>query len=219
MQEEITIGEVLHNIQVALSVPKARYNSFGKYNYRNAEDIVDAVKKLLPKGFTLLLSDEIIMLGNRYYVRATATLQSSVRTVTLGNGIRIESEKAEGWARESDEKKGMDASQITGAASSYARKYALNGLFAIDDGVDADSQNNNQPANISRNITPEQRLETAKKKAAVIIAEYKTCKDLVALASIQERYHSELKRFSEAYEEIFNEVNTVGLQVIASFDQ
>ena len=204
--------EVLHEMQVQLSVPKSRHNSFGKYNYRNAEDIVDAVKKLLPTGYVLNLTDKIVMLGERYYVRATAKLESSQ-----------ESTLAYGWARESDEKKGMDSAQVTGAASSYARKYALNGLFAIDDGVDADSQNNGQSApkapNLPKVLTPEQKLEAANKKAQVIIAEYKACKDFTSLADVQAKYHSELKRFSEGYEDIFDQIKEVGLQVLGSFDQ
>lgn len=209
---EKTLIDILHEIQVQLSVPKSRYNGFGKYNYRNAEDIVDAVKKLLPAGYVLNLTDKIVMLGDRYYVRATAKLENSQESIL-----------AYGWARESDEKKGMDSSQVTGAASSYARKYALNGLFAIDDGVDADSQNNGQAApkapNPPKVLTQEQKLEAAKKKAQMIIAEYKNCKDLSELATVQEKYHSELKRFSEGYESLFAEINAVGLQVIASFDQ
>lgn len=209
--KERTIVEVLHEIQTHLSVPKSRHNSFGKYNYRNAEDIVDAVKNLLPGGYALKLTDEIVMLGDRYYVKATASLESSTEDFS-----------ANGWARESDEKKGMDSAQVTGAASSYARKYALNGLFAIDDGLDADSQNNNGiPAkhNAPKVLTPEQKREIAKKKAQEIITAYKTCKDLSALADVQEKYHGELKRFSESYNDIFGEINTVGLQVIGSFDQ
>lgn len=209
---EKSINDILHEIQVKLSVPKTRYNAFGKYNYRNAEDIVDAVKGLLPTGCALTLSDEMIMLGNRFYIKAQALL--------FCNGSQI---IVYGWAREPQEQKGMAESQITGAASSYARKYALNGLFAIDDGVDADSQNNGQNApkvpNLPKVLTPEQKLEAAQKKAQIIISEYKNCKDLGMLADVQEKYHSELRRFSEGYDSIFSQINTVGLQVIASFDQ
>ena len=122
----------LIEIQAELNAPKERRNEFGKYNYRSAEDILKAVKPLLNKnGCVLLLSDEIYEFGGRFYVEATATL------------INAQGEKlsVKGFAREEETKKGMDASQITGTASSYARKYALNGLFAIDDGVDADSLN------------------------------------------------------------------------------
>jgi len=130
----MSINQVLHQIQANLCVPKNRFNKFGNYSYRNAEDIVDAVKALLPEGAILYLTDDVVVFNNRFYVKATAALK-------VGDTII----SAQGWAREPDTQKGMAEPQITGAASSYARKYALNGLFAIDDGVDADSQNNGQP--------------------------------------------------------------------------
>lgn len=119
----------LQLIQSKIKVPKGQYNSFGKYYYRSCEDIVDAAKLVLAEhGFSLILSDDLVMLGNRYYIKATATIKKDT-----------EEYSATGFARESEEKKGMDDSQITGTASSYARKYALNGLFAIDDEKDADT--------------------------------------------------------------------------------
>lgn len=121
---------LLNKIQQELKAPKGQKNTFGNYNYRSCEDIVEAVKPLLGEG-TLTISDEIVMFGERFYVRATATL-------TSGN----ETAFATSYAREPLEKKGMDTAQITGATSSYARKYALNGLFAIDDTKDADTQDN-----------------------------------------------------------------------------
>lgn len=133
--------KLLNTIQQTLKVPKNQYNSFGKYNYRNAEDIVEAVKPLLGEG-TLVLTDMIVEVGGRNYIKATAK---------LSDGKEIES--TDGWACEAAEKKGMDSAQITGAASSYARKYALNGLFAIDDTKDADSHEN----------TPQSKLEPIKK--------------------------------------------------------
>ena len=122
----------LINIQHLLNAPKERRNEFGKYNYRSAEGILKAVKPLLNEnGCILLLSDEIKEVGGRHYVEATATLINAE-----GDAFAVK-----GFAREEETKKGMDASQITGTASSYARKYALNGLFAINDGVDADRLN------------------------------------------------------------------------------
>ena len=119
----------LQNVQVALKAPKNQYNSFGKYNYRSAEDILEAVKPLLAEnGLTFTLSDDVVEVGGRVYVKATAT-------VTDGN----ESVTVTAFAREAEVKKGMDESQITGTASSYARKYAMNGLFLIDDTKDADT--------------------------------------------------------------------------------
>lgn len=122
---------VLAEIQKKLKVAKGNENSFGGYKYRTCSDILEAVKSLLPEGYFITLSDDIVMLGDRYYVKVTASLCS---------GALIHSVTA--FARESFTKKGMDDSQITGAASSYARKYALNGLFAIDDTKDADSMDN-----------------------------------------------------------------------------
>lgn len=116
----------LAQIQKELKAPKSQKNSFGNYNYRNCEDILEALKPLMDEDDKFTLSDEIWMVGDRFYVKATATFNDSAVTA---------------FAREALEKKGMDASQITGATSSYARKYALNGLFAIDDTKDADTTN------------------------------------------------------------------------------
>lgn len=122
----------LVDIQSRLHAPKSQKNAFGNYNYRNCEDILEAVKPLLSEhGLSLTISDDISLIGDRFYVRAEAYLsdgESYIENVA--------------FARESLDKKGMDASQITGAASSYARKYALNGLFLIDDTKDADSMDN-----------------------------------------------------------------------------
>jgi hypothetical protein len=119
----------LLEIQHRLKAPKGQYNNFGKYKYRSCEDILEAVKPILNEvGCTLTLSDEPIMIGERYYIKATAKL--------IGEDTN---EVVTAYARESETKSGMDASQITGTASSYARKYALNGLFCIDDTKDADT--------------------------------------------------------------------------------
>lgn len=125
---------LLNKIQQQLKAPKGQFNSFGKYYYRNCEDILEAVKPLLSdKDCSLIISDEIIQLGDRYYVKATATLREWHEE---GEDVFT----ASAYAREALDKKGMDEAQITGAASSYARKYALNGLFCIDDTKDADSK-------------------------------------------------------------------------------
>lgn len=118
----------LAEVQTALKAPKGQFNSFGNYRYRSCEDILEALKVLLYGQATVVVSDEIVQIGERYYVRATATFKSQEEEVSVS-----------AYAREAEEKKGMDAAQITGATSSYARKYALNGLFAIDDTKDADS--------------------------------------------------------------------------------
>lgn len=122
----------LITIQSNLKAPKSQFNRFGNYKYRKAEDILEAVKPLLAEqGCTLIITDDIVMVGNRIYVKATATIKNS----------KNETETTTGFAREEETKKGMDGSQITGASSSYARKYALNGLFAIDDSQDSDTTN------------------------------------------------------------------------------
>lgn len=131
----MNIYEKLLAIQCELKAPKSQYNSFAKYNYRNCEDILEAVKPICKKyNAALRLTDEIICVGGRNYVCATAIL------VDCENPMEFVTANAN--AREDDEKKGMDGSQITGSSSSYARKYALNGLFDIDDTKDSDSSNN-----------------------------------------------------------------------------
>lgn len=120
----------LANIQKELKAPKSQYNKFGNYSYRNAEDILEAVKPLL-NGAILTISDEIVLVGSRFYIKACATIQDGEETFS-----------ACAFAREPEIQKGMAEPQVTGSASSYARKYALNGLFVLDDTKDADSQDN-----------------------------------------------------------------------------
>jgi len=118
-------------IQAKVKAPKGQFNSFGKYHYRSAEDILEAVKQVVnPMGFSISISDTIINVGDRYYIKATAMLSNGKETWST-----------DGYAREEESKKGMDGSQVTGASSSYARKYALNGLFALDDTKDSDATN------------------------------------------------------------------------------
>lgn len=134
----MTIYEKLSAIQSELKAPKSQYNSFGKYNYRNCEDILEAVKPLCAKYKAVsVMGDEVIQIGERYYIKSTA------RLIDLESDGVVENTA---YAREEAEKKGMDGSQVTGASSSYARKYALNGLFAIDDTKDSDTTNNGQTA-------------------------------------------------------------------------
>lgn len=132
----MNIYEKLLNIQTELKAPKGQTNKFGGYKYRSCEDILEAVKPICKKYNTsLVLSDELVNIGDRYYIKAIAILYNTEkdeqgRLETVGNSA---------YAREAESKKGMDESQITGTASSYARKYALNGLFNIDDTKDADT--------------------------------------------------------------------------------
>ena len=117
----------LAEIQRTLNAPKNQFNSFGKYKYRSCEDILEGVKPLL-SGLFLSISDEVVLIGTRHYVKATARITDGEST-----------HEATALAREEESKKGMDAAQVTGATSSYARKYCLNGLFGIDDSKDADT--------------------------------------------------------------------------------
>jgi len=125
---KVNVYELLASIQKNLKAPKNQYNAFGKFKYRSCEDILEAVKPLLQDA-VLTINDNIIQIGDRYYVEATASLSIIEDCISTT-----------AYAREEGERKGMDASQITGATSSYARKYALNGLFLIDDTKDADTQ-------------------------------------------------------------------------------
>ena len=129
----MNIYEKLTEVQNELKAPKSKYNSFGKYNYRSCEDILEAVKPILKaKRLAMTVKDDVFNIGDRFYIMATVTVfdcESDEKVTTTA------------YAREDADKKGMDGSQITGSSSSYARKYALNGMFAIDDTKDADSWN------------------------------------------------------------------------------
>ena len=128
---DMSIYEKLSALQLELKAPKGQYNNYGGYKYRSCEDILEAVKPLLKKYSLLLrISDDLVNIGDRYYIKASVTLSDYKTEATITNTA---------YAREEETKKGMDASQITGTASSYARKYALNGLFLIDDTKDADT--------------------------------------------------------------------------------
>ena len=125
------MNNAIISIQNELKAPKGQFNSFGRYKYRSCEDILEAVKPLLHKySCSLNISDEVVMVGDRFYIKATATLRKDTGEVVSASAA---------YAREDESKKGMDGAQVTGAASSYARKYALNGLFCIDDTKDADT--------------------------------------------------------------------------------
>lgn len=156
----MNICEKLVTIQNELKAPKSQYNTFGKYKYRNCEDILEAVKPICLKNRTALtVTDEIVQVGDRYYVKAIATLYD------LDSDKHV---KNIAYAREEENKKGMDSSQVTGATSSYARKYALNGLFCIDDTKDPDSdefknqQDKNNSEKNNDNEQPKDRLVTDK---------------------------------------------------------
>ncbi len=154
----MNIYQKLLNIQNSLKAPKNQFNKFGNYSYRSAEDILEGVKPILAENkTTLVIDDMIIQVGDRYYVEATAKLINTEKP--------DEMVQATAYAREDERKKGMDLSQLTGSTSSYARKYALNGLLAIDDTKDSDATNKHgkeqktkqQPKKSSKYITDKQR--------------------------------------------------------------
>lgn len=142
------MNDKLLKIQQELKAPKGQYNSFGNYKYRSAEDILESVKPLLAKHKAVLtLSDTAEAVGDRVYIKATATLSDAeIREQDKANLTSYDNISVSAYARETDVKKGMDSSQITGSASSYARKYALNGLFAIDDTKDSDTDEQRKQA-------------------------------------------------------------------------
>ena len=146
------IYEKLAKVQSELKAPKGQFNSFGKYHYRSQEDILEAVKPILSRqGMTINLTDDIALVGERYYVKSTAIVSDGTDTISVT-----------AFAREPSDKKGMDESQITGTASSYARKYALNGLFAIDDTKDSDAEEQPKTTIEKREATPTPKQPTNK---------------------------------------------------------
>lgn len=178
--------EELINIQNELKAPKNLYNTFGKYYYRNAESIMEAVKPLLKRyGCILTLSDDVRLVGERYYIYATATLINKD-----GNTVSVTAE-----AREDPSKKGMDGMQLTGTASSYARKYALNGLFLIDDTKDADTDEYKTEADSRakrEKLDAEKQREALAKKFPDVFAA-KTIDELMAVYN----NHADLQGDSE----------------------
>jgi len=175
-------------IQSELKVSKQQRNKFGNYNYRSCEDIVEGVKPLSKElGLALLISDELVLIGERYYIKATAKLTDGENEVSCN-----------GYARESDNKKGMDDSQLTGSTSSYARKYALNGLLAIDDTKDADNLNKHGKGETSIKTPVKKKvvkqtkepLDPAKVKALYTLATKKGLADADVKKGIKKYYNA-----------------------------
>ena len=181
-KEELTFTEKVMSVQRDLKAPKSQYNKFGKYYYRNAEDILNSAKKLLAdKGLVLTITDDIVLIGARYYVKATATITDGEHTMSTT-----------AYAREDENQKGMAGSQVTGSTSSYARKYALNGLFCIDDTKDADTLNTHG----SESSSTDERL-------ALAIQEVNAAQSRATLTSVWNSYN-DLQgnaKFSEAVAE------------------
>ena len=158
-------------IQQTLKAPKNQYNKFGGYYYRNCEDILESVKPLLG-DLILTINDEIVQIGNRYYVRATATITDGEHE-----------QSATAYAREEESRKGMDASQVTGSTSSYARKYACNALFCIDDTKDADSDEQPKPVQPQKPTQPKLPYPPTS-----VIAEINACKKIPDIAAVLRKY-------------------------------
>ena len=162
----LNIYEKLTEVQNELKAPKSKYNSFGKYNYRSCEDILEAVKPILKsKRLAMTVKDDVFNIGDRFYIMATVTVfdcESEEKVTTTA------------YAREDADKKGMDGSQITGSSSSYARKYALNGMFAIDDTKDADSWNTNDK---DRTVEKKEAERATEEQVAKLRALYKGKED------------------------------------------
>ena len=157
------IREKLMNVQSELKAPKGQYNSFGKYKYRSCEDILEAVKPIAAKYKSLVVvGDELVLIGERYYIKAVASFLDAETEERIDNTA---------WAREEAEKKGMDGSQITGTASSYARKYALNGLLCIDDTKDADTDENRKQREGKLDPEEAKMMKNADKKLSSADAE------------------------------------------------
>ena len=146
----MNLNDRLRVVQSALKAPKGQENKFGGYRYRSCEDILEAVKPLLAdNGLALIISDEIAMVGDRYYIKATATITDGENSISVT-----------AYAREPESRKGMDEAQVTGSSSSYARKYALNGLFCIDDTKDPDATNDHgRKPQVKANANPQPKAE------------------------------------------------------------
>lgn len=196
----MSIYAKLSVIQLNLIAPKNQYNNFGKYNYRSCEDILEGLKPCLQETKTAVtVNDEIVQIGDRYYIKATATLFDCETGESVSNTA---------YAREEESKKGMDASQVTGATSSYARKYALNGLFCIDDVKDADTRDNRQEEAKKQKEDEAETKEIENMKISNVKADvlHKRCKDEgVSEGTILKLYN--VSDFSELTEKKFRNIS------------
>lgn len=182
---------ILQEIQSKLKAPKGQRNTFGGYNYRSCEDILEALKPVLAEyGAAVLLSDEIVQMGTRWYVKSTATLKTEKESISVT-----------AFAREAENRKGMDESQITGSASSYARKYALNGLFGIDDTKDADTMDNRATVSHTAKEDPFAKLNTKHAKALQAAQTAEELVDVMAgiKASMGDAFNDDRAKYTAAY--------------------
>ena len=201
-----TIHTKLSAIQAALKAPKSQYNEYGKYKYRKAEDILESVKPLLAKNVcTLTCTDELILVGSRYYIKATATITS----IEDGSSVYTTA-----FAREEEEKKGMDGSQVTGASSSYARKYALNGLLCIDDTADSDTTNQGDTK-----PTPAPAPRAPRKKATAVLDMSNLLPGGPDYRKVVSLYAKGVKSKSgEDYRTVWAKMVQAGEELLAAFD-
>ena len=178
------IQEKLMNIQYELKCNKSQYNSFGRYAYRSSEDILEAVKPLLYKyKATLVINDDIVLIGDRFYVKAT----SKITDIETGECV-----ESTAFAREDESQKGMSSAQVTGSVSSYARKYSMNALFAIDDNKDSDATNTHGK-DIKPNMTPVSGLSEAQIKRLYAIGNKAGFKKDIVEATVKKMFGCEPK--------------------------
>ena len=198
----MNVYEKLMTVQTKLRAPKGQYNQFGHYSYRSCEDILEALKPLLAEvGAIVNVSDEIKFIGDRFYVEATASF------IDVETGERM---IAKASAREDETKKGMDLAQVTGSVSSYARKYALNGLFAIDDNKDSDAINTHSK-DIKPNMTPVSGLSEAQIKRLLAIGNKSGFNKDTIVKTVKKLYGCELKDMTrEQYNEVCNRLESKG---------
>ena len=200
----MNIYEKLTEVQNELKAPKSKYNSFGKYNYRSCEDILEAVKPILKaKRLAMTVKDDVFNIGERFYIMATVTVfdcESEEKVTTTA------------YAREDTDKKGMDGSQMTGSSSSYARKYALNGMFAIDDTKDADSWNTHGKDKPAENKEPKPTPEKQKE------SEYATEEQVAKLRSLYKGKEDKLTELLDKYD-ITNPVQFKRMEIQSVIDK
>lgn len=190
----MSIYKKLMNIQEELKAPKGQYNSFGKYKYRSCEDILEAVKPILVKNkCTLIIADTLENIGDRYYIKAT------VKVIDIETGEAVENTA---FAREEESRKGMNGDQLTGACSSYARKYALNGMFCIDDTKDSDT---GKPDNVVKEKS--ENKEDSKKKIDDILKQVGEDDDILYEVLIDFRLQALKEATSEQLDSISEEIS------------
>lgn len=200
-----TAIDLLHHVQMHLHAPKNQYNSFGKYHYRSCEDILEGLKDVLPAGASVTIDDSIEAVGDRVYIKATATLRYKGEQISIS-----------AYAREPRERKGMDEAQVTGASSSYARKYALNGLFLIDDVKDADTNESKTAEKSAPKEQPKQKQPEKQKadkpeddetqRARRIYAAISDAKSIKTLKEITELHADFLASLSKNQPQIYKQI-------------